>query len=379
MASPDPFAKHFLDRAARHALRGAGFVEPNPMVGAVLVKEGMIIGEGHHRRYGGLHAEREALADARRRGHDPRGCTVYCTLEPCRHEGKQPPCTLALIEAGVARVVFARRDPQSPAAGGREVLEAAGIACEETRASMLARHISDPFVKRVNTGLPWVTAKWAQTIDGRVATRSGESKWISNEQSRARVHRLRGRVDAVLAGIGTVVADDPMLTARGPRPPRRRAARVVVDTDLSTPTSTALAKTAREYRTIIACDAGLTTAAITAPQRAEFARLGVELLGVPPDSSGRGLDLEHLLRGLWQGHGLASILVESGPGMLGALLTRDLVDEAVVYMAPLLLGDEMARSVAVGTVAESLSSAKRFALWRVKALGNDVEVTYRRR
>src|SRR5262245_52581624 len=157
--------RDYLDLAARLACRAAGDVEPNPMVGAVIVRDGRIIGMGHHRKFGGLHAEREALADCRRRDEDPRGATMYVTLEPCRHFGKQPPCTDALIEAGIARVIAARADPDSTSGGGAEVLREAGIPCEFSDASRNAIELSDPFVKRVQTGLPWVIAKWAQTVD----------------------------------------------------------------------------------------------------------------------------------------------------------------------------------------------------------------------
>src|ERR1041384_1914007 len=187
-----------LDLAGRLARGGAGCVEPNPMVGAVVVRDGVVMGMGHHRRYGGPHAEREALADCRSRGDDPRGATVYVTLEPCCHFGKTPPCTDALIEAGVARVVAARRDPNPASGGGAAVLERAGIGVEFCGNSPSALAVSDPFVKRVTTGLPWVIAKWAQFEDGRMVTRPGEPRWISHEWARRRVHRLRGRVDAIV-------------------------------------------------------------------------------------------------------------------------------------------------------------------------------------
>jgi diaminohydroxyphosphoribosylaminopyrimidine deaminase/5-amino-6-(5-phosphoribosylamino)uracil reductase len=374
-------ARRMLDLAARLALRGVGRVEPNPAVGCVLVKDGQVIGMGHHRRFGGPHAEREALADAKARGHDPRGCHVYVTLEPCATTGKQPPCTEALIEAGVARVTYARRDPHPQKGGGHEVLEAAGIPCEESTESTLAIGVSAPFVKRVKTGMPWVIAKWAQTIDGRVATRTGESKWISGEAARRRVHRLRARVDAVLTGIGTVMADDPMLTARGV-PIRRRAMRVVADTDLDLPSESALARTAREVPTLVACDKSLVGADIMRQRQHELEALGVQLVPVPAGQragGGGAIDLTSLLRMLHVEHGVSTVMVEAGPGLLGSLIEDDLVDEAVIYIAPMLLGDELAKSVAVGRVAEQLKAARRYALWRVRPVGDDIELIYRRR
>jgi len=368
-----------LDLAARLALRAQGHVEPNPLVGAVIVSDGRIIGMGHHRRFGGLHAEREALADCLRRGEDPRGATLYVTLEPCCHFGKQPPCTEAVLSVGIAKVVFARPDRNPVSAGGDKLLRQGGVECVEDPVSRLALGVGAPFARRVERGLPWVIAKWAQTIDGRIATRTGESKWISGEQSRFRVHRLRARVDAVLTGVGTVKADDPMLTSRGVNAVRRLARRVVADTDLETPLESALVRTAGEVPTIIACDEAMSRSGISEQRRAALARAGVTVVGVPTGASGRGIELERLLRTLLEEHGVATVLVEAGPGILGSLFEADLVDEVVVYMAPMLLGDELAKSVAVGRVAEQLTAARRFGLWRVKPLGDDVELTYRRR
>ncbi|CAG1009822.1 diaminohydroxyphosphoribosylaminopyrimidine deaminase / 5-amino-6-(5-phosphoribosylamino)uracil reductase [Phycisphaerales bacterium] len=366
----------FLDLAARHALRAFGRVEPNPLVGAAIVRDGRLIGLGHHRRFGGAHAERDALEDAARRGEDVRGATMYTTLEPCASPGKQPPCTEAILKSGIARVVFARQDPHPSKGGGAAWLREGGVPCDQSNASALATGISAPFVKRTVTGLPWVIAKWAQTIDGRVATRTGESKWISGDVARRRVHRLRSRVDAVLTGIGTVIADDPMLTPRGV-PIIRTAARVVADTDLDIPPDAAMVKTAHEVPTLVACDGELAGSAIMARRRADLERSGVKVVPVLPADNGRGIDLRELLKTLLEEHDIATVLVEAGPGLLGTLFEQDLVDEAVVYIAPMLLGDELAKSAAVGRIAESLTSAKRLNLWRVKSVGGDVELVYR--
>ncbi len=371
-------AKHMLDLAARLALRGAGRVEPNPLVGCVIVKDGRIIGMGHHREYGGLHAEREALADCARRAESPRGSTVYCTLEPCGGHGKQPPCVEALVAAGVSRVIFASLDESPNKGRGAMQLKAAGIGAELCRDSPLASGLCVPWAKRESTGLPWVVAKWAQTIDGRVATRSGESKWISNERSRARVHRLRARADAILTGIGTVRADDPLLTARGVRQVRRCAARIIADTDLDLPTDAKLVQTARETPTYVACDRDLLAAEITSEKRARLESAGVKLIGVPRSGQGQRLNMRELLRVLWSEFRFATVMIEAGPGLLGGMFDEDLIDEAVVYIAPLMLGDELAKSVAVGRLAESLGAARRYDLWRIKALSSDVELTYRR-
>lgn len=367
----------YLNLAARHALRGLGRVEPNPMVGCVLVRDGSILAVGHHRRFGGLHAERDALAACKAKGVDPAGATAFVTLEPCNGHGKQPPCVDALLEAKIARVVYARPDPTPAKGGGAARLRSHGVECTECHDSRLANSLLDPFMKRLETGLPWVIAKWAQTIDGRVATRTGESKWISGDRSRLRVHRLRGRVDAILTGIGTVLADDPMLTARLPHAPRRNAIRVVADTDLDIPLTANLVRTAREAPTIVACAAELLSAAITADKRAALELQGVRLLGVPTNTNGRGIDLIALLGALRADCGVSTLMLESGPSLLGAMLEHDLIDEAVVYVAPLLLGDEFARAAATGRVADSLSAGKRLRLSRVKPLDGDVELTYR--
>lgn len=382
MRSPspeDPLAGRYLDLAARQALRAFGRAEPSPLVGAVLVKDARIIGLGHHRRFGGAHAEAEAISDAASRGESPHGSTLYVTLEPCNAPGKQPACSHAVLQAGVARVVYARTDPYPPKAGGAAFLESKGVHATLSSASPLATGVSDPFIKRVTTGLPWVIAKWAQTIDGRIATRTGESKWISSEAARRRVHRLRARVDALLTGIGTVVADDPLLTPRGV-PIIRRALRVVADTDLEISQEAALVRTARETPTLVACEASLAGSEIMAARRGVLEHAGVTIIPTPLAKSGRGLDLRALLGTLWTRHQVATVLVEAGPAILGSLFEHDLIDEAVVYVAPMLLGDEMARSVAVGRIAESLRAARRLRLWRSKIVGEegDVELTYRR-
>lgn len=368
--------QRMLDLAARCALRAVGDTEPNPQVGCVIARGDEVIGLGHHRRFGGPHAEREALADCRARGNDPRGATAYVTLEPCVHHGKQPPCTDALIEAGVARVVVARADPNPVSRGGAGRLREAGIEVEFSDASPLAMAVAEPFLKRVATGLPWVIAKWAQTIDGRIATRTGESKWISSALSRRRVHRLRARVDAMITGVGTVFADDPMLTPRDVRRVRRTPVRVVVDRDLDIDPGCALVRTAREVPTLVACDKVLARATITADRRARLEEAGVIVAGVPEGPG--GVDLALLLRALVERFDATNVMIEAGPGLLGAFIEQDLVDEAYIYTAPLLLGDELARSVISGRVAASLASGRAYELVRLKRVGNDIEAVYRR-
>lgn len=358
-------SKMYLDLAARVASRAFGAAEPNPMVGAVVVKGGQIIGIGHHRQFGELHAERDAINSCRGNGHDPRGATLYCTLEPCCHHGKQPPCTDAVIEAGIERVVIASRDPHAVSSGGWALLEAAGIGVTQTDASMNAQRLSQPFLHRIGTGLPWLIAKWAQTLDGRIATRTGESQWISNARCRARVHRLRAKVDAVLIGVGTALADDPMLNARDCRHVRRVAKRVVVDTHGRLPLESKLVRSAGEIPTIVYTQNPIA-----------FAGTGVLAESVAVHD-GR-VDLRSCLEHLHTVHGVSSVLSESGPTLLGSMLGENLINEALVHLAPGVLGDELARSVAVGRDAPALAQMRRFTLVRAKPIGDDVELWYRR-
>lgn len=357
-----------LNLAARLALRAAGDVEPNPMVGAVLVRDGVVLGMGHHRRFGGLHAEREALADCRRRGNDPRGSTAFVTLEPCCHHGKQPPCTDALIEAGVARVVYARPDPHAVSGGGADVLRRAGIACELCGDSPLATRLSDPFVKRVTTGLPWVIAKWAQTPDGRLVTRPDEPRWISNELSLKRVHRLRARVDAVITGIGTVLADDPLLTARGVRRMRRHPRRAVVLGAHELPRCARIANP--PIPPLMLVDPADSPDVVSASYTTDYGQIEHVYF---PGADGR-VDLERMLRYLMEKHGATNILLECGPTLLGAFARADLIDEAFVFAAP--------DSDGVPTGADALGPPSAWlaslAFVRSKPLAGDTEHWFRR-
>jgi diaminohydroxyphosphoribosylaminopyrimidine deaminase/5-amino-6-(5-phosphoribosylamino)uracil reductase len=355
-----------LDLATRLALRAAGDVEPNPMVGAVVVHGGgggVILGMGHHRRLGGAHAEREALDACRRAGADVRGATMYVTLEPCAGRGRQPPCTEALIGAGIARVVTARADPHAVKGGGAEVLRRAGIEVEFSGESSGAKRLSDPFVKRVRTGLPWVIAKWAQTPEGGTRAGADGSRWISGDTARRRVHRLRGRVDAIITGIGTVLVDDPRLTARGLGRVRRVARRVVVDAGLRTPIESALVRTCREAPVTVACLAGA-----GADRREAMRQAGVEVLDVP--GYGGRVELAALLHTLAKRHGATNVMVEAGEGLLSSFFDEGLVDEAIVHVG--LAPDDRLRGRLGDRVAE-------FERCVVRRAGRDVEHVLRRR
>ena len=236
-----------MRRAVELAERGRGHVEPNPLVGAVIVRDGQIVGEGWHKKFGQAHAEVNAFTSA---GEAARGATLYVTLEPCCHHGKTPPCTDAVIRAGIARVVAALQDPFPQVAGqGAALLRAAGIPIEFGVCAKEARRQNAPYLKLLATGRPYVHAKWAMSLDGKIATRTGDSQWISNETSRRRVHELRGRMDGILVGIGTALADDPLLTARPPGP--RTACRVILDSKGRLPITSQLVRTAAQVPTLI--------------------------------------------------------------------------------------------------------------------------------
>lgn len=317
-----------MRRAIALARRGEGRVEPNPMVGCVIVRGQRVIGEGWHRRFGGPHAEVEAL---RACTDDARGARVYVSLEPCNHHGQTPPCTAALIDAGVAEVVVGAGDPNPDVRGGGvAAMRSRGIIVREGVCGDEARSLIAPFLTRVLRHRPFVIAKWAQSLDGRLATRTGESKWISSEPSRRVVHRLRGRVDAVMVGVGTVLADDPQLTARDVRS-RRRATRVVLDTRLRIDSKCRVVVSARETPTLLICD----RAHAKGPRARRLAKNGVEVVGVRPD--GARVSLRAALRTL-AGRGVTNLLVEGGPTLLGMLFRKRLVDEAHVFVAPILIG-----------------------------------------
>lgn len=369
--------RSMLDMAASVARRAEGRVEPNPLVGCVITSPDdpeLVIACGHHREFGGPHAEVDALRNAAQENEPVEGATVYVTLEPCAHHGKTPPCVEALIRARVGEVVIARRDPHPAARGGAEALRRAGVRVRFSDASTAATRLSDPFCTRVEKGRPWVIAKWAQTLDGRVATRAGDSKWISGERSRALVHRWRGRVDAVLTGIGTVLADDPLLTARGAHRPRRVATRVVIDPSLRTPPGSNLAQTARDAPVMLLC-----SEEASASSRASALRgAGVEVRAVGADGRDPArLDLAGALRWLAQDRACTNVLVESGPGLLSSLLRDGLVDEARVFVCPVLLGDREAPGAYDLGAVEALRDARRVDAVRMTRVGDDALLRFR--
>jgi diaminohydroxyphosphoribosylaminopyrimidine deaminase/5-amino-6-(5-phosphoribosylamino)uracil reductase len=359
---------HML-HAARLALRGHGGAEPNPLVGCVIVDAAdRVVGWGYHRRCGEAHAEVAALRSA---GAAARGATAYVTLEPCNHTGRTGPCTEALIAAGIRRVVVARRDPNPAASGGLDRLREAGVLTQVLETCEPAVRVCDPFMHRLRTGLPWVTVKWAQTIDGRIATRDGDSRWISGERSRRLVHRERGRVDCILTGIGTVLRDDPLLTARGVRR-RRIARRVVVDPALRMPPDARLVASAAEAPLTIAC--GATVLADRADDVQTLRRRGVDVLDLPTE--GGELSLEALLRELVARHDATHVLVEAGPGLTRRLVQRGLANELWVFIAPIILGDPYAIGPVERPAVERIADGLRLRLRHRHQRGEDLVLRY---
>jgi diaminohydroxyphosphoribosylaminopyrimidine deaminase/5-amino-6-(5-phosphoribosylamino)uracil reductase len=355
----------WMRRALELAERGRGAVEPNPLAGAVVVREGRSVGEGWHQRYGQAHAEVNALAAA---GEAARGATLYVTLEPCCHHGKTPPCTDAVLRAGIRRVVAAMEDPFPAVAGrGTALLRAAGLQVELGVGAAAARRLNAPYLKLLAMGRPWVHAKWAMTLDGKIATRTGDSRWISNEASRRRVHELRGRVDAILTGIGTALADDPQLTARPPGP--RTAARVVLDSQGRLPPQSRLAAGAREVPVIVAT-------ASAAPERVAALRAcGCEVLSLPA-ADGR-VELDGLLAEMGRRR-FTNVLVEGGGGVLGSFLDRGAIDEVHAFIAPFLAGGSAAVTPVAGRGVERIADAVRLAEWCFEDVAGDLYVHGRR-
>ena len=359
-----------MREALAMALRGQGCVEPNPMVGCILVaSDGTVIGRGFHQRFGGLHAEREALADARHQGNANRikGCTAYVTLEPCCHHGKTPPCTQALLEAGVGRVVVAMLDPFEQVAGkGCAELREHGIDVAVGLESQAARQLNAPYLTRILRKRPWVIAKWAMSADGKIATRTGHSQWISCEASRADVHRLRGRVDVVMVGRGTAIADDPLLTARTDSAPRK-AMRVVVDSQLKLPAESKLVKSASEGPVLIWAGPDADTA-----QAILLESAGVKVhIAQTPDPNTR---LEELLHYLATEMNVTNVLVEGGGGLLGGLMHLNAIDECQVFIAPKLIGGAGAISPIAGQGFERVDDGPPWELVDVERVGVDAKL-----
>lgn len=363
--------ERFMDEALVLAARGLGQVEPNPMVGALIVRDGRVVGRGWHKRFGRPHAEIEAMTDARAGGADVRGATMYVTLEPCCHHGKTPPCTRAIIDAGITRVVVAVEDPFEQVAGqGLTELRQAGVEVTVGVCGPEARRLLAAYIKLIRQGRPWVICKWAQTLDGRIATRTGHSRWITSESSRRRVHELRGQCDGVAVGIGTVVADDPLLTNRGGL--GRQPARVVLDEGLVLSCESQLVRSIDQAPLLVATTAEAMAAHAGVAE--ELRRWGAELLDLPASDDGVEIPalLDELGRRRW-----TRLLIEGGSAVLGSVLSRGLADELRVFLAPRILGGREGLPCVTWAEIDHMNHAMRLPTPEVEPIGEDLMLTYR--
>lgn len=348
----------YMRRALSLAEKGRGWVSPNPVAGAVVVKDGRIIGEGYHRRFGGPHAEREALAACT---ESPEGAVMYVTLEPCCHWGKQPPCTEAILESRIKRVAVGAGDPNPLVNGkGIQILRRNGIEVTEHVCEEACMEMNRPFFHLVRTGRPFVVMKYAMTLDGKIAAFTGESKWITGEEARQKVHRDRGRYAAVMAGVGTVLTDDPMLNCRaeGGRDPFR----IICDSRLRTPLSSKLAATAGEIPVMLA------TASRDRARRERYEKAGFQVLESPGED-GR-VDLKRLMEELGR-RGIDSVLLEGGAALSWSALRSGIVNRVQAYVSPKILGGETAKGPVGGQGSPSLAEAYRLKDLRVRQLGGD--------
>lgn len=386
---PDPV---YMRRAIELAKLGTGHTNPNPLVGAVIVKDGVIIGEGYHHVYGDLHAERDALKDCREKNNDPAGATIYVTLEPCCHFGKQPPCTHAVKEAGISKVIIGSRDPNPLVSGkGTEYLRQNGIEVIEDFLREECDSINEIFFHYITTKTPFVALKYAMTMDGKIATKTGESKWISGEKSREHAHSLRNKYTCIMAGIRTVLADDPMLNCRilGGRNP----VRVICDSSLKIPLESNIVKTAKDIPTIVACtnDAAIDSKeninsnTITTDSRtntdgntitradkiAALQKAGIEVFATDGDK----VDLKALMAYLAEKK-LDSVLIEGGGEINFSALKAGIVNKVYAYIAPQCFGGSAASPVG-GTGIEKVCDSFKFKVTDTKMIDGDVLVEFK--
>jgi diaminohydroxyphosphoribosylaminopyrimidine deaminase/5-amino-6-(5-phosphoribosylamino)uracil reductase len=365
--------RRHLARAIELAEQGRGRVSPNPLVGAVVARGDTVLGEGWHSAYGQAHAEVEALSAA---GADVEAATLYISLEPCCHHGRTPPCTDAILAAGIQRVVVASDDPSEKASGrGLGILRDEGVAVEVVDGDLSdrARHLNQPFRKHARTGRPWVLFKSAMSLDGKVATSSGDSRWISGAASRRLVHQWRAECDAVAVGIGTALADDPRLTARdlpGAAPSGLpQPTRVIFDTTARLPLESQLVRAADEVPLVVVVSRAARKADLSALEGA-----GADVIVVTGENG--PAQVQAALDRLGE-RGITSMLLEGGPRLAGGFLDADEIDEIRLFIAPLLLGARAARDPLEGTGAESIAEAVRAQAMTCDRVGEDLLVTAR--
>ncbi len=366
-----------MRRALSLARKGLGATRPNPAVGAVVVKDGCIVGEGWHKKAGTPHAEVHALNAA---GSKAKGATIYVTLEPCNHTGRTPPCTHAILKSGISRVVVGTADPNPRVeGGGASFLRSKGLAVELGCLEYECRRVIAPFAKHLITGLPWVVSKVAMSLDGRTATRTGHSQWITNQKARAYGHRMRHVCDAILVGRGTVLADDPSLTCRLPRGTGRNPLRIILDSSLSIPLDSKVVRESavsveewiKDTDTVNAPTvlAGV-RGRVAVDRRRKFEAAGACVLLLPENGSGR-VDIKALLSELGR-IGIQSLLVEGGATVNGSFWDQNLVDEALFFYAPIVIGGMDARPGIGGLGAETLNLATRIRHIKRQTMGDNL-------
>ena len=357
--------REYMQRAIELAKLGIGYTSPNPLVGAVIVKNNKIIGEGYHAAYGDLHAERNAFKNLT---ESAEGATIYVTLEPCCHHGKQPPCTDAIIDNKIAKVVIGSRDPNPLVAGkGARLLCEHGITVVEDFMRAECDELNPVFFHYITTGTPYIVMKYAMTLDGKIATTTGESKWITGEKSRELVHNMRHAYRGIMVGINTVLADDPMLNTRleGKRSPIR----IICDSKLRIPPDSKIVRTANEYETIVAC-------AVCDSEKKELLNAhGVKVLTVPGKDN--RVDINLLMKKLGEMK-IDSILVEGGGSLNDSLRAADLINEMKVFIAPKLFGGNTAATPVRGDGIECIKDASVFKLYNTKIIEDDILLELRK-
>ena len=359
--------QQMMARAVQLARKGWYSTMPNPRVGCVITREGKVVGEGYHRKAGEPHAEINALSAA---GEKARGATAYVTLEPCNHTGRTGPCSLALINAGVARVVYGMQDPNPlVAGGGLQRLIEAGVVVEGPLMEEEAEALNPGFIRRMSGGLPWVRGKVAVSVDGRTAMASGESQWITGPQARSDVQKLRAQSCAIVTGIGSILSDDSSLTVRETElglpssllATEKQPLRVILDSNQRLPHS---AK-------VLQCAANSLLVSATSHKREDLESSGVEMISLP-DEKGQ-IDLSRLLTALAERQ-CNEVLVEAGATLMGSFLSAGLIDELIIYMAPTLLGSE-ARPLAALPL-QKMAEQRRMTLKDIRQVGDDIRLTY---
>lgn len=361
--------EQFMKQAIELAKQGAGWTAPNPLVGAVVVKNGRVIGEGYHRKYGELHAERNALAAC---SEDPAGATLYVTLEPCCHYGKTPPCTEIIIEKKIAKVVIGSRDPNPKVAGkGARILREHGIEVVEDYMREACDALNPVFFHYITTKTPYVVLKFAMTLDGKIATRTGASKWITGEAARNHVHQLRGRYAGILAGIGTVLADDPMLNCRidGAHQPLR----IILDSHLRIPMGSRLVRSAKEYPLLIVCNESTRDREEGTNRIQKLEEAGAKVWTLP-EKNGHP-DLNVLMQRLGE-EKIDSVLIEGGGTVNEAALKAHIVHHVYAYIAPKIFGGEDAKTPVEGSGIRLPQECAKLRLAKITVLLNDMLLEY---